>query len=65
MKRFFKVLLAAWITGAVAGGGCFAGAIAVGALVPKRDTKAAQDYAFVQSQIFEINQIIEQLWGME
>ena len=57
MKRFLKVLSAAWLTGAVMGGGCFCGAVAAGALVPKRGP--SDDYHLVQAQIAEIQETLE------
>jgi len=60
MKRFMKVLLAAWLTGAVMGGGCFCGAVASGMLVPK-NSAADANYEFVQAQIEEMQATIEAL----
>lgn len=57
MKRFFKVLCAAWLTGAVLGGGCFCGAAATGMIVPKRGPSA--DLLFLQAQINEMQEKLE------
>lgn len=57
MKRFFKVLGAAWLTGAVLGGGCLCGALGAGALVPRRGP--SQDVLFLQAQIYEIQKTLE------
>ena len=59
MKRFLKVLCAAWLTGAVLGGGCFCGAVAAGVLVPKRGQ--SDDYEFVQAQIAEMQATLESI----
>lgn len=59
MKHFFQVMLAAWLTGCVMGGGCFCGALAAGMIVPK--SGPSDDYRFVQSQIVEIQAAIESL----
>ena len=57
MKRFFKVLAAAWLTGAVMGGGCFCGAAATGIIAPKRGQ--SPDVALIQAQIVEIQSALE------
>lgn len=57
MKQFAKTLVAAWLTGAVLGGGCFCGAMAAGVLVPKRGP--SDDYQLVQAQIAEIQETLE------
>lgn len=57
MKQFAKTLVAAWLTGAVLGGGCFCGAMAAGVLVPKRGP--SDDYHLVQAQIAEIQETLE------
>lgn len=57
MKRFFKVLVAAWLTGAVMGGGCFCGAAATGMIVPKRGPSA--DVALLQAQMIEVQATLE------
>lgn len=59
MKRFFKILAAAWLTGAIMGSGCFCGALATGMLVPKRGP--SDDYLFVQAQIVEIENTLASL----
>lgn len=59
MKTMLKVLCAAWLTGAVMGGGCFCGAVAAGVLMPKKGP--SDDFLFVQAQIVEIQQAIESL----
>lgn len=57
MKQFAKTLVAAWLTGAMLGGGCFCGALATGALVPRPGP--SDDYQLVQSQIAEIQETLE------
>ena len=57
MKGFIKSLAAAWITGAVMGGGCFCGAVAAGVIMPKRGP--SDDYALVQAQIAEMQAALE------
>lgn len=57
MKRFIKVMLAAWLTGIVLGAGCFCGAVGTGMLVPRSGT--SDDYKFVQAQIEEIQETLE------
>ena len=58
MRKFFKVLLGAWITGAVLGGGCVCGSLATG-LIFRRDH--SPDYEFVQAQIVEIQEAMNNL----
>lgn len=57
MKKFMKILAGVWISGAVMGGGCFCGAVAAGALMPKRGP--SDDYALVQAQIAEMQATLE------
>ena len=44
MKRFLKVLCAAWLTGAVMGGGCFCGAVGAGLLVQRGSAERSAMY---------------------
>ena len=57
MNGFLKSLAAAWLTGAVLGGGCFCGAVAAGFLMPKRGP--SDDYQLVQAQIAEMQATLE------
>lgn len=57
MKYFFKTLFAAWLTGAVLGGGCFCGAVGAGLIVPKKGP--SDDVLFLQEQIEEIQTTLE------
>lgn len=57
MNQTIRILLGAWLTGAVLGSGCFCGALATGFIVPKRGP--SDDYLFVQAQIAEIQTTME------
>lgn len=57
MKRLFKVLFAALLTGVLFGGGCTGGAIATGAIVARKGPTARE--AFIESQIVEIQATLE------
>ena len=57
MKRFFKVLAGAWLTGLVMGGGCVCGSLATGLIVPRKGPNASE--RFMQAQIAEIQETLE------
>jgi hypothetical protein len=57
MKNFFKTLFAAWLTGAVLGGGCMAGAAATGMILPKGKAEAR----WAQAQVAEMQTTLERI----
>lgn len=57
MKNFLKVLVGAWITGAVLGAGCAVGAVATKMLVPRGKAEAR----WAQAQVAEMQEMLDRI----
>ena len=57
MKRALRMFLLATVCGVGMGGGCFTGAVAAGAIVPRKSL--TQEVELLRAQLYEVQAVLE------